>query len=71
MNIEEISAKVHQAYCEDYKKRNDKPYWTNGDYSKLDDSTKEIDRKTVRAVASALGFKEENGYFVQQQQGQH
>jgi hypothetical protein len=52
--IELIAEKVHKAYCDNYKQRKDEPYWTNGDYSKLDDETKEIDRATVRAVLKAI-----------------
>jgi len=48
--IEECSEAVHQAYCENYLERKGEPYWTGGDYSKLDEETKEIDRATVRAV---------------------
>jgi hypothetical protein len=44
---EEISARVHQIYCEQYEKDNGKPYWTNGDYSKLDERTKQYDRNIV------------------------
>jgi len=53
-NIEEISKKVHQAYCDNYLKRKGEPYWTKGDYSLLDEETKEIDRATVRAVIDNL-----------------
>ena len=52
--IEELSEAVHKAYCRQYEKKHSKPYWTNGDYSKLDEETKEFDRVTVRAVLEAI-----------------
>lgn len=48
MNIEEISAEIHKCYCRAYEKRFGKPYWTNGDYSKLDEPTKDYDREMAR-----------------------
>ena len=54
LEIETIAEKVHIAYCEQYKKKKGKPYWTDGDYSKLDEATKEYDRVTVRTVLTAL-----------------
>ncbi len=48
--IERCAEAVHKAYCVIHEKREGVPYWTNGDYSLLDESTKEIDRYTVRAV---------------------
>ncbi len=53
-NIEEISETVHKAYCTQYEKKHGKSYWTNGDYSKLNEETKEFDRVTVRAVLDAI-----------------
>ena len=50
--VERCAEAVHKAYCKNYFERNGKPYWTNGDYSRLDEQTKEIDRVTVRAVLS-------------------
>lgn len=46
--MEALSAEVHKVYCEQYEKDNGKPYWTNGEYSKLDERTKEYDRNIVR-----------------------
>ena len=37
--IEKVSAEIHKCYCRVYERRFGKPYWTNGDYSKLDEST--------------------------------
>lgn len=48
--IEELSCAVHRAYCKQYLKREGKQYWTGGDYSMLDEETKDIDRATVKAV---------------------
>jgi hypothetical protein len=61
MDIEKIASAVHVAYCDDYLKRKGIPYWTNGDYSLLNEETKEIDRATVRAVLRAL--KEQSVHF--------
>lgn len=47
-DIEALAAETHKIYCEAYEKRHGKPYWTNGDYSKLDEPTKEYDRFFVR-----------------------
>lgn len=54
INIEELAEVVHKAYCEEYKRQKGEPYWTNGDYSLLDEDTKEFDRATVHAVVQAL-----------------
>ena len=53
--LELISEEVHKAYCIQYEAKKGEPYWTGGDYSKLDEATKEYDRVTVRAVLRALG----------------
>ena len=42
--IEKLSEQIHKLYCYQYLLDNKKPYWTNGDYSKLDERTKEYDR---------------------------
>lgn len=52
--LEVIAMQVHQAYCVQYEVKHGKPYWTLGDYSKLDEETKEFDRATVRTVIGAL-----------------
>lgn len=54
VDIERISEAVHKSYCKQYKIKHGKEYWTGGDYSKLDEETKEFDRATVRAVIKAL-----------------
>jgi DnaJ-class molecular chaperone len=54
-NLVELMAKaVHEAYCECYEEREGKPYWTGGDYDKLDQSWKEVDRTIVRTVLSVV-----------------
>ena len=55
--LERCAAAVHRAYCKNYLKRKGVAYWTGGDYSKLDEETKEIDRSTVRAVFAELEIK--------------
>lgn len=56
MDIEKICEAVHKAYCSERIRQGKEPYWTNGDYSLLDEPTKEYDRATVKAVLKA--FKE-------------
>ena len=46
--IEKLSEEIHKLYCDQYLLDNKKPYWTNGDYSKLDERTKEYDRNIAR-----------------------
>jgi hypothetical protein len=55
VEIERLAEVVHKAYCEQYKKKHGLEYWTGGDYSLLDEETKEFDRVTVRAVLRAKG----------------
>lgn len=55
IDIEILAEVVHKAYCEQYKKKQGVEYWTRGDYSLLDEETKEYDRVTVRAVLKATG----------------
>lgn len=52
--LEQCAEAVHKAYCRNYEERNEKEYWTRGDYNKLDEETKEIDRATVRAVFATI-----------------
>lgn len=56
-NIEEteaLSEKIHHLYCAQYEKDHGEPYWTNGDYSKLDERTKEYDRNIARFIHHQL-----------------
>ena len=48
--IEEISEKIHHVYCNYFLEVNWEAYWTNGDYSKLDEKTKEADRYIARFI---------------------
>ena len=52
--IEKMAEEVHKAYCKEYKKQKREEYWTKGDYSKLNEETKEMDRTTVKAVLKML-----------------
>ena len=52
--VEKLSEAVHKAYCKWCLDVKGEEYWTKGDYSKLNDETKEADRYTVRAVLAAL-----------------
>ncbi len=56
--LEQLSEKIHKLYCEQYEKDNGKPYWTNGDYSKLDEKTKEYDRNIARFILNNYVQKE-------------
>jgi hypothetical protein len=53
-DVEPLAKAVHEAYCSQYEVLNKRPYWTHGDYNKLDEATKWFDRKTVRAVLAYL-----------------
>jgi len=54
IDIELICVEVHKAYCQSRIDQGRDPYWTNGDYFRLSDREKEIDRYTVRAVLKAI-----------------
>jgi len=56
-DIERLAEAVHKAYCQYQKDIKGKEYWTKGDYSKLTDEVKEVDRYTVRAVLKELEEK--------------
>lgn len=53
--IEELSEQIHKNYCQYVLERTGNPYWTNGDYSKLDEETKEADRIQARWIIILLG----------------
>ncbi len=55
--VEKCSEAVHKAYCKCFLERNSEEYWTGGDYSKLTEDVKDIDRATVRAVLKALDYE--------------
>lgn len=70
-NIEEIEAlseKIHHLYCAQYEKDNGEPYWTKGDYSKLDERTKEYDRNIARFIHHQLqkAREEERAFILQE-----
>lgn len=52
--IELLAECVHMAYCQYCSDIKGQEYWTQGDYSRLDDKTKEADRYTVRAVLKGM-----------------
>ncbi|KKL85359.1 hypothetical protein LCGC14_1955550 [marine sediment metagenome] len=52
--LEKCSEAVHKAYCTYHLKNKGEAYWTKGDYSLLDEPTKQIDRETVLAVFKVL-----------------
>lgn len=53
--LEVLAEAVHKAYCKYHLDNKGEEYWTKGDYSLLDEATKQIDRETVIAVMIALG----------------
>lgn len=52
--VEQLSVQIHQLYCEQYEKDHKEPYWTKGDYSKLEERVKEYDRNIARFHLKAL-----------------
>ena len=51
--IEELSALIRGVYCKYRLEVHGKPYWTGGDYKKLDDEqTKKADRYMARFIVS-------------------
>lgn len=58
-NLEVLSERIHKLYCVQYEKDHGEPYWTNGDYSKLEERVKEYDRNIARFIESLLSRKEE------------
>ena len=58
--MERLAEAVHRAYCKNYALRTGKEYWTKGDYSCLDEATKQIDRETVKAVLTAWNTRHYN-----------
>ena len=69
---EKLAEQIHQVYCRYYKDRHGEDYWTKGDYSKLDDATKEADRYVARFIQTIITADrkriEELGKFVDLQQ---
>lgn len=54
-----MSAEVHKLYCAQYLKDHGAPYWSGGDYSKLDERVKEYDRNIVRWHLKLLSEKDD------------
>lgn len=52
--LEALSEEIHHLYCAQYLKDHGKPYWTEGNYSKLDERTKECDRNIARFIARKI-----------------
>ncbi len=55
LNIEELSADIHKIYCNQYKKNKGDDYWTKGDYSLLNESTKDYDRAIAEFINNKFG----------------
>jgi len=52
--LEKCAEAVHKAYCNYHLRNKGTEYWTKGDYSLLDEPTKQIDRETVKAVFATI-----------------
>jgi hypothetical protein len=52
-DVEEYAVLAHQAYCQSYLAHKGEPYWTRGDYFKLDETYKGYDRRMAKAVIDA------------------
>ena len=52
--IEKLAEEVHWVHCVHYELTHDKLHWTEGDFSKLDEETKQMDRDIVRAVLQGI-----------------
>jgi len=57
--LEKLSEQIHRVYCDYHRQVKGAEYWTKGDYSLLDDDTKEADRFMARFLQSQLTTKEE------------
>jgi len=60
---EKLSAEIHKCYCRYYLKRYGKEYHTKGDYSKLDEETKDADREMADWVIKTF-FHAERSHLV-------
>ncbi len=49
-DVETLSAEIHTLYCRQYEAEHGMPYWSMGDYAKLDERTKEYDRNIARFI---------------------
>ncbi len=56
---EQWAEKCHHAWCKEFYHQEGKPYWTNGDYSKLNSETKDYDRVMVDVFYSYIQELEE------------
>ena len=46
--IEKLASEIHGVYCIAYEKRFGKPFFTGGDYAKLDEPTKDYNRALAK-----------------------
>lgn len=52
--VEKMAERVHHVYCDYHLAVRGVPYWTNGDYSKLEEKVKEADRYMARFFLNVL-----------------
>ena len=61
---EKIAPEIHKAYCEWYKKKHGKEYWTKGNYNLLSEDVKEADKYTARACMKVILKEIEKKKFI-------
>jgi len=58
LNEELLAEKIHKVYCKYRLEVHGSEYWTKGDYSLLDEKTKEADRYMARFIMENFIDKE-------------
>ena len=53
-STDSLCRKFHRLYCDDRVMRGLAPYWTGGDYDKLDDTARADVKRTVGFVLESL-----------------
>ena len=61
MSKEELSEKIHKVYCKYHLEVRGEEYWTKGDYSLLDEPTKDADRYMADFVNQEIAKAEKRG----------
>ena len=55
--IEDMSERIHKVYCQYYIDVKGEEYWTKGDYSKLNEDTKDFDRESVKVCLKEVKLR--------------
>ena len=61
MSNERIAKKIHKVYCKYHLEVRGEEYWTKGDYSLLDEPTKDADRYMADFVEEEIAKAEKRG----------